>query len=304
MFKIFVKNLKLYGYHGVREHEKKKGQYFLFNLKVEIGKKDFSGGDRLENTFSYSDAIRIITGINDKQRFDLLETLCQTIACSIMEYSGLVEKVTVSAEKPGPPIEEELETVGVEFVYTREEHTSGGSLMAKVKDQREGKGPAARAVRAYLSLGSNMGEREENLKEAIGMIKDDKRIDILKISSIYRTEPMYVKNQKYFYNMVIMALVDNAMGPFELLGLLKGIEYKMGRMRTFRFGPRPIDIDILDYDNMAIESDILTIPHPRMKERNFVLAPLMEIDPGYKIDGLPVGEYLDKARFPEKVQRL
>ena len=106
MFKIFVKNLKLYGYHGVREHEKKDGQYFLFNIEILIEDSDYSGRDKLDNTISYSDVIREVKRINKSEKYDLLETFSQVLANRIMEMSGLVRKVAVGIEKHSPPIDE------------------------------------------------------------------------------------------------------------------------------------------------------------------------------------------------------
>ena len=114
MFKIFVKNLKLYGYHGVREHEKKEGQYFLFNIEISIKDSDYTGRDDLVNTLSYSDIIREVKKINKSKNFDLLETFSQVLANRIMDMSGLVKKVIVGIEKPDPPIKEKLDSVGVE----------------------------------------------------------------------------------------------------------------------------------------------------------------------------------------------
>ncbi|MEE8324901.1 MAG: dihydroneopterin aldolase, partial [Candidatus Humimicrobiaceae bacterium] len=113
MFKIFVKNLKLYGYHGVRELEKNDGQYFLFSIEVLIEDSDYSGRDKLENTLSYSDVIREVKRINKTEKYDLLETFSQVLANRIMELSGLVRKVNIRIEKPSPPIDEKLDTVGV-----------------------------------------------------------------------------------------------------------------------------------------------------------------------------------------------
>ena len=113
---------------------------------------------------------------------------------------------------------------------------------------------------------------------------------------------MYVKNQDYFYNIVLRAEVKKSLSPFELLGFLKKIEYEMGRKKAGRkYGPRIIDIDILYYGNIHIDSDFLTIPHPKLAERNFVLTPLSEISPEFKIGGMNIKKFIKENNFTEKV---
>ncbi|NWF98975.1 MAG: 2-amino-4-hydroxy-6-hydroxymethyldihydropteridine diphosphokinase [Nitrospirae bacterium] len=126
----------------------------------------------------------------------------------------------------------------------------------------------------YLGIGSNLGDRVDNCKRAIELLKEE-GIIIQKESSIYETEPWGVKEQPIFVNMVIEA--ETVMEPFDLLRVLKNIEKKMGRKETFHWGPRIIDLDILLYDNMVINNEKLNIPHKNMHERYFVLKPLSEI---------------------------
>ena len=301
MFKIFVKNLKLYGYHGVREHEKKDGQYFLFNIEILIEDSDYSGRDKLDNTISYSDVIREVKRINKSEKYDLLETFSQVLANRIMEMSGLVRKVAVGIEKPSPPIDEKLDTVGVEYVLDKDDYPSietrnlkPGSIKNSGIDDLN---------KAYLSLGSNMGNRKINIKRALKLLEDNPSISIESISSLYETEPMYVRDQKSFYNIVVKANTESNMGPFELLGSIKAIEYSLGRKKTgTRYGPRPIDIDILFFGDKIIESEILEIPHPKISERKFVLLPLGEITNDIKIGGSDLKTYIKKTHLPEKVK--
>ena len=127
----------------------------------------------------------------------------------------------------------------------------------------------------YLSTGSNIGDRAQNLGKAIANLSP-KVCSLLK-SSIYETEPWGYVDQPAFLNQVFKASTD--LEPFELLAFLKEIEVSMGRQETFRFGPRVIDIDILFYDELVLETPSLIIPHPRIAERAFVLVPLAEIAP-------------------------
>lgn len=130
-----------------------------------------------------------------------------------------------------------------------------------------------KANKAHLSLGSNLGDREEFIKKAISEIK--KIADVNKKSKIYETSPLGYKDQGDFLNMVIQ--VKTNLTPQKLLKELMEIEKKLGRKRRMKNGPRTIDIDILTFGNTIVDEPNLKIPHPRMHERKFVLIPLMEL---------------------------
>jgi len=291
MFKILIKNLNLFGYHGVKESEKSEGQNFRFNIEVFIKKDDFSKDDSIEDTVNYSKIIKLVKRINSSSSFDLLETLAQEIAGQIEKMSPLIGKVAVKIEKTSPPIKENLESVGVEYVLNSEEK-------AKTTSKKT-------AADVYLSVGSNMGGREDNLRKAADMIEANPNINVIKVSSIYETEPMYVKDQNYFYNIVLQCRVDKKLGPFEMMGFLKGIEYKLGRPKIDKkYGPRIIDIDLLYYGKTTLQSDFLIVPHPKIMERKFVLFPLSEIAPDFKIKGKNIKEILKSTTLTEKVTRV
>ena len=128
---------------------------------------------------------------------------------------------------------------------------------------------------AYLCLGSNLGEREKNLHQALTLLS--LKVNLDKVSSIYETEPVGYKEQPLFLNLVCRIATD--LPPHELLCFAKKIEAEMGRIPSFGNAPRIMDIDILLYDNTIMETQNLTIPHPRLKDRAFVLIPLTEIAP-------------------------
>ena len=128
---------------------------------------------------------------------------------------------------------------------------------------------------AYLGLGSNLGDREANLRRAIDLLKE--KVWINKVSSLYETEPLGWGPQPLFLNAVCQG--TTFLSPQELLAFIKSIEKAMGRAESFRNAPRIIDIDILLYSDRIINTPELTIPHPRLEERAFVLVPLAEIAP-------------------------
>lgn len=132
-----------------------------------------------------------------------------------------------------------------------------------------------KAVVVYLGLGSNLGDRMGNLASAVEHLYE--KVKIKKLSSVYETEPLYYEEQPKFLNAVLSA--TTMLAPTELLHFVKSIERKALRKLSFRNAPRLIDIDILFYGDRVIETSEITIPHPRIAERAFVLVPLAEITP-------------------------
>ena len=147
-------------------------------------------------------------------------------------------------------------------------------------------------VKAFLSLGSNMGDRLEYLSKAIDKIAQIQGCNILNKSRVYETEPWGYENQEAFLNLCIS--VETYLSPYELLESLQTIELELDRVRKIHWGPRTIDIDILLFDDIICEDDKLTIPHPRMRERAFVLIPLYDIEKNLIIDGIKLEDLINK----------
>jgi len=133
------------------------------------------------------------------------------------------------------------------------------------------------AVTAYIGLGSNLGDKRKNLDDAVRLLTEVPGIDAVKVSSYYETEPVGYEEQGLFLNAV--ARVETSLSPKELLVTCHNIENRLGRVRTVRWGPRTIDLDILLFGGSIINMPELEIPHPLMHERAFVLEPLCELDP-------------------------
>lgn len=137
---------------------------------------------------------------------------------------------------------------------------------------------------AYIALGSNMGDREELLQEAIRLIDAHPDIRVARVSGIYETDPVGYTDQPAFLNMVIA--VRTTLEPLQLLREQLNLELRLGRIRHERWGPRTIDLDLLLYDNVRMDHEELTMPHPRMMERAFVLVPLHDVlDEAHPLSG-------------------
>lgn len=145
----------------------------------------------------------------------------------------------------------------------------------------------------YLALGSNLGDRQTNLRDAVRRLEPWLRVR--RLSGIYETAPAYVLDQPAYLNMVLEG--ETELDPRELLARLQQIERDMGRQKGRRWGPRPIDLDILLYADTQIQTEELEIPHPRLHERPFVLRPLAELVPDLVPPGLAatVAELADDA---------
>ena len=153
---------------------------------------------------------------------------------------------------------------------------------------------------AYLSLGSNLGDREANVRKALDLLAD--RMTLMKVSSLYETAPIGVTDQNDFINAV--ALIETELDPTDLLDAILDVEKIVGRVRNLRWGSRVIDIDILIYDDVEISTLELTIPHPEMMNRAFVLIPLAEIAPDLELPwGLKPSEAIGKLG-DQRVRKL
>ncbi|MEP6755978.1 MAG: 2-amino-4-hydroxy-6-hydroxymethyldihydropteridine diphosphokinase [Chthonomonadales bacterium] len=145
----------------------------------------------------------------------------------------------------------------------------------------------------YLSIGSNIGDREANLRSAVARLKRNE-LQVVTVSSIYETSPVGETAIPVDGYLNIAAKIVTDLEPAELLHHTQSVEIEEGRTPTFHWGPRKIDIDIILFGDLTEETETLSIPHPRMQERAFVLIPLLEIDPKIELPGgVPVKELLD-----------
>lgn len=151
----------------------------------------------------------------------------------------------------------------------------------------------------YLGLGSNIGDTRRNIELALSLLGE--KVNIIKKSSYYQTEPVGFKDQPWFLNMVVEARTE--LNPRELLDFTQGIERSMKRSKTILNGPRIIDVDILLYSDIKMETEDLTIPHPRMEERAFVMVPIFEISPNLVINNIAIKDIIKDFKG-EEIRKL
>jgi len=250
MDKIYIKDLQVFAYHGVHEEENILGQRFLISLWLSLDLKVAGKSDDLTKTVSYSQVCKKVTHLFTSKKYKLLESCADDITSFLLKSYPLLTSVKVLIKKPWAPIGLPLDYVSVEFERSR-------NLV-------------------FIGLGSNLGDKDSYLNKAL-LALNTAETSVLKVSSKYDTKPVGYIEQDDFLNCV--AKVETILTPRELLTSLMNIENDLGRVRTLRWGPRTIDLDIILFDNLILQQEDLIIPHPRMAERLFVLIPLNEIAP-------------------------
>jgi len=157
---------------------------------------------------------------------------------------------------------------------------------------------------AYIGIGSNLGDKADQCERAISKILKLGRHKLLAKSSFFKTQPIGCTTQDWFVNGVIK--IETDLGPLDLLRGLKTIESQLGRTKTFRWGPRMIDLDILFFDDTEMKTEDLQIPHPLLHERQFVLRPLAEIDRDliHPVLKKTIGELLENFQEDQGVEKL
>lgn len=254
MDEIKISNLEVFGHHGVYAEENTLGQKFLVTARLFTDTKKAGKTDALEDSIDYGDVCRTIKQVMEAQNYKLLETVAEKVAqCLLCTYPSL-EGLQLEIKKPWAPIMLPIDTVSV--VIERSWHT------------------------LCLSIGSNLGNRKEHLDYGVERLRQNPMIRRLRVSTYLETEPYGYTEQPRFLNACIVC--QTLLSPMEVLELAHAIEGERNRTREIHWGPRTLDLDILFYDDAVIEEETLTIPHPEMELRQFVLEPLAELVPGYR----------------------
>ncbi len=251
---IRIEMLEVYAYHGVFPAEKRKGQTFMVNATLYTDIRKSAREDNLELSTNYSDVCHFITEWMQEKKYDLIETVAEGLAQAILLKYDLISKVDLEIRKPEAPIELPFGCVSVKI--SRSWH------------------------KVYLSIGSNMGDRESYLRGAIDALEAHPLIRVRNVSGLIVTKPYGGVEQEDFLNGAVE--IETLLPPTELLDALHEMEAAAGRERKQRWGPRTLDLDIIFYDKLVFEDDRLVIPHQDMENRSFVLEPLCELAPNYR----------------------
>ena len=265
--KIKIENLEVFARHGVFPEENRLGQKFLVSAVLYMDVREAGKTDKLGASADYGEGCRFIDTFMKEHTYKLIERVAESLAAELLTRIPKLEKVKVEIGKPWAPVGLPLKTVSVEI--ERQWHT------------------------AYVALGSNMGDRRAFLDGAVMSLGRLPHTKVVKVSSYYETPPYGMTEQADFLNGCLKLLT--LLTPEELLDGLLGIEREAGRERVVRWGPRTLDLDIIFYDSLVLESEDLCIPHVEMHKRRFVLEPLCEIAP-YKrhpVYGRTVREMLE-----------
>ena len=251
MDKIKIKDLELYCHHGVYAEETALGQKFLVSAVLSVNIRAAGKTDDLTKSINYGEVSHFIKDFMQKNTYKLLEAVLENLAEAVLLEWSQVEKIVLEVKKPWAPVGLPLDTVSVEI--ERGWHT------------------------AYIALGSNLGDRSSYLQMAVRTLNECHGCKVLKVSEFITTEPYGVTDQEEFLNGALA--LRTLMTPEELLDKLHEIEAEAKRQRVLRWGPRTLDLDILFYDDLIIDTEELHIPHIDMHNRNFVLEPLAQIAP-------------------------
>ncbi len=256
MDRIEIQGLRVVGAVGVLPEERERAQPFEVDVVIHTDVSEAGSTDKLDATISYADPIPVIERIIRDERHQLLERVATRIAEEVLAYPT-VAAVDVCVRKLRPPIPSDVASTAVRITRNR----------AQLSLERRPR------TRAYIALGTNLGDRRQNLRLAIAGLPD-----VVAVSHVYETEPIDTPEGSGAYLNMVVAL-DTDLDPFALLARCRAVEAEAGRVRTVRNAPRTLDADVLLCGDIRVDSVELTVPHPRMWERRFVMAPLADVAP-------------------------
>ena len=248
---IKIQGLEIEACHGVLDFEKVNPQKFIFDLKLKVDFFSASENDGIIATVDYAGVCAIIEKTVKERSFNLIESLAYECAFGVLDKFELVKEIELTCSKPQAPVPQKF-----------------GNISVTVKLER---------VKAYLSLGSSLGDREWNIMRAVELLDETRGINVEEMSECIETEPYGGVARFKFLNCAVC--INTYLPPHNLLDEIHRIESVCGRVRVNRWDDRTLDIDIIFYGDREISDETLTIPHPEYKRRDFVLKPLKSIAP-------------------------
>ena len=251
---IRIQELAVYAYHGVYQEEREKGQVFFVNAELGVNTRQAGMSDDLNKSINYAEVCDFINRFVKENTFNLIETVAEQLAQALLLHYTPLKTVLIEIRKPSAPVEVDFDSISVYIERSWHE--------------------------AFIAFGSNLGDKNKYIDGALKALEQLPQIKIIKISDKIVTKPYGNVEQDDFLNGVVK--IETLLPPRELLQILQQIENFAGRTHDVHWGPRTLDLDILFYDDEVFEYDDLHIPHPDMKNRDFILKPLMQIAP-YKV---------------------
>ena len=258
MDRITIQNLEIFANHGVFQEETRLGQKFLISAELFLDLHYAGQTDNMQDSVHYGEVCHFITNYLEEHTFQLIEAAAENLARELLLQQPLIKCVMVEIKKPWAPIGLPIETVSVRI--EREWHE------------------------VFLSVGANLGDKEATIHDAVNALfkttlsNHEGVIRCVTLSNLRETKAYGKTDQPDFLNGAIR--FETILSPQELLERLHEIEAAAGRERKERWGARTLDLDILFYDDLIMNEADLIIPHIDMKNRLFVLEPLMELCPG------------------------
>lgn len=251
---LIIEDLQVFANHGVYPEETKLGQKFLITMHLYMDTLQHGEIDDLNHMVDYGRVCSFVSEYMKKNTFKLIESAAEQTAAAVLREWPVLKGLTLELKKPWAPVGLPLGCVSVRI--SRYWH------------------------KAYVALGSNIGDREQHLRNALGKLHVNSNCRVGKMSKIIETKPFGGVEQDDFLNACLE--LYTLLTPAELLKTLHHIENYEGRKRDVHWGPRTLDLDLLFYDDEIISTPDLTVPHPGIPERDFVLRPMAEIAPALR----------------------
>ena len=251
---IRIEELEIFAHHGVYEEETINGQNFYVNADMYVDFTSAGLSDDLDSTVNYGTVANFIADWMKENTCLLIEAVAEKMSRALLLQFPAIKSLRLEIRKPEAPIKLPFESVSVEVKRGWHE--------------------------AYLAFGSNMGDSKAIIEKALEELDARATTKLVKKSSVIVTKPYGGVEQDDFLNGVV--LVKTLLSPRELLDFLHEIENHAGRTRELRWGPRTLDLDIIFYDKLIYEDEVLCIPHMDMANRDFVLKPMYELAPYFR----------------------
>jgi len=280
--RISITGLRVRGYHGVFEHERTDGQDFVVDAVLWLDTAPAAAADDLSLTADYGAIADRLAAVVAGEPVALIETLAGRLAAACLADES-VQEAEVTVHKPAAPVTQQFTDIALTIRRSRRHPRHP---------------PASRQI--VLSLGSNLGDRMASLQRGVDQLCGD-GLDCLAVSSVYETDPVGGVEQADYLNVVVLAA--SSLPAHDILARCAAAETAAGRVRTVRWGPRTLDVDIVSCDAEISADPVLTLPHPRAHERAFVLVPWLELDPQAMLPGYGAVAALAAAADPASVRR-